>query len=277
MSCGHDLQPVGRADPVAPPPSIAPAGPADAVVSETVIERFEIGSYLKHAAVLWVVFVASCLAVVWTLGSAVDVAVVGAIGLVGIIVVVLLPLARMGIGARLGIGWRLRFRHPVCWHAGPHELVSVSPPSALAMGLLAGLVPGLFGGCLVAFIAVVGASRWPGLGALLLGLFLGPPLWLGLEGFLLSATYDLLARAWGGVRFWSGNHTPSPEHLAEPAPGGPIRATVVSKDNYVLPFTFAGGCEGCLVQMVFAPVFLLGWVILRLGIALLGGTRVEVR
>jgi hypothetical protein len=290
VSCGYDLLPARKGEPEAPPPALPLGGPADAVVSETVIQRFETGPYLKHAAVLWVVFVASSLALARGVASAVGAPVrelvgggFGAIAFLGIIVV-FIPAIKAGVGWRARKGWPLRFRQPVCWHAGPHELTSVSPLSALAMGLLGGLVLGLFGGSLLAacavFLALGGVSEGSGIGALLLGPLLGGAVWFGLEGLLLSSTYDLLAPAWGGVRFWSGNHSSSLEHLTEPAARRPIRAAVGLDGigpGCLLQSLFAGGCTGCLVQVLFTPVWLLVWVAFNLGIALIRGIGVEVR
>jgi len=296
VSCGYDLPPPGKVEAEAPALPRPPQVSATAMSVAGVVQGFETGPYVKHAGLLLALFMASSVALAHGFDRLSD----GMLGewlaliympilIVGL-VVVFLPAAKAGIGGHRGRGWPLRFRQPVAWHGGAHELTAVSPLGASVVGVWAGASVGLLASLIVAPLAIISLffHTWegPGLGALFVGPVLGGAVWLGLEGLVLSLGYDLLARAWGGVRFRSEDRGCLPDGLAALAARPTVRAVVVFEAKDIdLPEVslvdlagFSLGCLGsCCLPVVLLPVLWVPWVVLNLGAALIGGLEIEVR
>lgn len=184
------------------------------------------GSFIKNAAALAVVYVVATNGLRYALGllraggfPAVGVPFgAGAsvlnlvIGIGSAVLGVCLAVVVFNWLAGQGDGFPLRFRAPAPWTSGTRELRRMSPGSAMCTGALAGAFLGLLLGlCALVLLgglagALGGGTGWQ-VGALAAGMLLGVPVgmgvWTGLVALGLSALYNVLAPAWGGIQFQS--------------------------------------------------------------------------
>jgi hypothetical protein len=224
--CNQALAPAGApGEPVPPPSPMAPARPMGAITDRAVIQYVEPLSYLKNAAVLALVYVAISQGIGYALRGAVGrfgspsgfplmatggTALSFVISLVTTLVAACLLVFVFNVVARWTNGFPVRFREQTAWAATTRELTRIDPVSALLVGLVTGAIGGLLVGVLGA-VLVTAAMRFPGAPTAVSGvpiaalMLLGVPVWCGvwsgLAGAVLSLIYNLLAPAWGGVRF----------------------------------------------------------------------------
>jgi hypothetical protein len=184
------------------------------------------GSFIKNVAVLSVVYVVvtnglayvlrllqpggSVPGVTPFLGGATALNVV--FGLIGAVLGACLTVVVFNWVAGRGSGFPVRFRAPAPWVSGTRELRRIGPVSAMITGALGGAA----GGLLVMLLALVlggalsgamgggfGSQGAAAAAVLLVGMPVGMGVWLGLVALGLSALYNVLAPAWGGVQFES--------------------------------------------------------------------------
>jgi len=195
-----------------------------AVTDRAVIQYVDPVSYLKNAAALSLVYVVisqgigyafraagrfatqAAFPLLPTAGSALQIGISLIATLVGVTLLVFI----FNIVARWTNGFPIRFREQANWTAATRELSRVNPVSALLVGLLTGAIGGLLLGALMAALMTVvarfagGSTAMSGIpiaAIMLLGVPLWCAVWTGLLSAVLSLVYNLLAPAWGGVRF----------------------------------------------------------------------------
>ncbi len=222
--CNQALAPAGApapGQPASPPPPMAPSRSAATAAGGALIHALDPGSYLKNVVVLGFVYVLLSQGVGFLFGS------VRALGkgptglalnrpmaapqfvmvLIGTMIGSGLLLVVFNLVARWTNGFPLRFREPTDWSAGTRELKRVSPLSGLLVGLVTGAVVGLLLAVVVNGIlggvlrSVAPTARSATMGALLLLVPLWSAVWSGVLTAVLCLVYNLLAQAWGGVRF----------------------------------------------------------------------------
>jgi len=184
------------------------------------------GSFIKNVAVLSVVYVvvtnglAYALRLVQSggspfgftpfLGGATALNVVG--GLVGAVLGACLTVVVFNWVAGRSNGFPVRFRAPAPWASGTRELKRVGPVSAMVTGALAGAAGGLLVVVLVLVLeGALSSAMGGGFGSqgaaaaavMLVAMPVGMGVWTGLVALGLSALYNVLAPAWGGIQFES--------------------------------------------------------------------------
>ncbi len=210
-------------EPVLPPPPMAPPQPSTVATRAALVHALNAGSYLKNAAVLVAAYVLLTQglgylvgtlgggALVKTLGggapfasagvSAANFAITLAVSLLGAGLV----LPAVNVVARWTGGIPLRFRESADWPTGVRELRSVSPISGLRVGLVTGAVWGLVMEVVLAagmMVPVRGAGGPSiAMGWVFVVVFLSCALGTPAATATLCLVYNLLAQAWGGIRF----------------------------------------------------------------------------
>jgi len=246
--CNATLAAPAPPPPAVPPPPPSPMSEARAGMADGALVQYVApGPFIKNLAVLSVVYVAvtnglafglqgllsgrSPLGFMPFMGGASALNVV--IGIVASILSVCLTVVIFNWVAGWGSGFPVRFRAPAPWASGTRELRRIGPVSAMVTGALVGAVGGLLLGLLmlvaVAVLASVSGGAYGSAGmtvvaAMLLGVPLGSGVWMGLVALGLSALYNVLAPAWGGIQFQSA--IASTAH-GVPGADGPPRASGV--------------------------------------------------